>query len=90
MDNKNKPTKIKTYYFREVINTSTVVEENDDGLFKINVNSTVSAVDVEEGEIRCELIYSSLENPPYVDVKTFIPTGMYTAIRAKRGPLCRK
>ncbi|XP_047019201.1 V-set and immunoglobulin domain-containing protein 1-like isoform X1 [Helicoverpa zea] len=52
-----------------------VEDVNQDGLYDISGNATVSAKDIDEGEIRCELFYTTLDHPPYVDVETYIRPG---------------
>uniref|UniRef100_A0A2A4J6C7 Ig-like domain-containing protein n=1 Tax=Heliothis virescens TaxID=7102 RepID=A0A2A4J6C7_HELVI len=52
------------------------VEDIDqDGYYDIYGNATVSVKDVDEGEIHCEVFYTTLDHPPYVDVETYIRPG---------------
>ncbi|KAJ8721528.1 hypothetical protein PYW07_002303 [Mythimna separata] len=60
----------------EAVNITKSVEgANEKGFYKIYVNASVSTADVDEGEIRCELTYTTLEHDPYVDVETYVPAG---------------
>ncbi|KAL4715528.1 hypothetical protein ACJJTC_009154 [Scirpophaga incertulas] len=52
----------------ELLNTTHYLSGGEDGLFDIFANVTVSAEDVEDAEIRCELFYEDKDfsHPPYI------------------------
>lgn len=58
---------------------TTIIEDDDhNGFYSVYANTTVSTENIDEAEVRCEIFYSdhNIVHPPYVDVTTFIPTGI--------------
>ncbi|KAJ8730819.1 hypothetical protein PYW08_002232 [Mythimna loreyi] len=70
-----KPDMIISFQGETINITKSIEDKNEKGFYKIYVNASVSTADVDEGEIRCELTYTTLEHEPYVDVEKYVPAG---------------